>query len=89
MDLNGYQLAIEGCILPGLAADVGTYPETAMHHLKTKITVEMADSIRLRLGGRTRAELDRIYQYREAGNWVEWQKAMNETKRTKPASLET
>ena len=88
-DLTGYQLAIEGCILPGLAADVGTYPETAMHHLKTKITVEMADSIRLRLGGRTRAELDRIYQYREAGNWVEWQKAMNETKRTKPASLET
>ena len=89
LDLNGYQLAIEGCILPGLAADVGTYPETAMHHLKTKITVEMADSIRLRLGGRTRAELDQIWGYRHAGNWVEWQKVMNATKRTKPASLET
>ena len=89
LDLNGYQLAIEGCILPGLAADVGTYPETAMHHLKTKITVEMADSIRLRLGGRTRAELDHIWGHRQAGDWVEWQRAMNSTKRTKPASLET
>ena len=97
VDLCGYSLAIEGSIIPPLE----TYIETdqgkdsndetikSPNYLCSIISIETADAIRLRLGGRTRAELQQLHELKKNNQWDEWHKLKEETKRDRPAALET
>ena len=87
LDLDGYCLAVEGTVLQPLAKYHQTPAGLSSHYLTTVVRVSKADAIKIRLGGRTRAELDQLQELRILGKWDEWQELFTATTRPKPPSL--